>query len=342
MFKKLALSLTLIVFVGMLTACDPRASLNLNKAESTQNQNTNNQENNTKNSEIGAPVALPPQFENTKSNTPNRLSALSPMKGINVDKMFAENIKDTGKRFDRVESAVQDLRKEFEGYKPSIVRLAAVESDIQNLIKELEVLLQETPTPQHPTNLTPANETAQLNIKQLEPQPPPQPKIQSAESALATPITGMNTKYTPTEPPPQIMAKEPDKALSAPAKEINKSPPPKKMAKGDIAQNLRVGEHADKLRIVIDMNKAFKHTIDIDNDEKIIIVEIPDAKWLGQKDKNFEYSKLIESYTIEPINNDKGSMIIIALKKATSIMKKGSLSPDSTSQYHRIYFDLKP
>ncbi len=326
MFNKLALSLSFIVVMGMLTACNPKGILHLNKAESSQSENQNTEEKNTNNDGIGAPVALPPKFSTLGQNTPNSLTTLSPMKGINVDTMFSENIKDTGNRFNRVESAVKDLRKEFDGYKPSIVRLAAVESDIQNLIKELEVLLQETPTPQQPTSLTPGFENAQLQVTQLDDRdipPPENPPSYNAESALAAAPTG--TKAPTRAPPPQ-----------------KEKPPPKKVVhKGSVAQNLRVGEHADKLRVVIDTNKKFKYSIDIDNEEKLIIVEIPDAKWVGKNNLKFSVSKLLDSYTIEPINNNKGTMIIIALKKATSILQKNSLTPDKTSPYHRIYFDLK-
>ena len=322
MFNKLALSLCFIVVMGMLSACNPGGVLHLNKNESSQSENKNQTENNTNNSAIGAPVALPPKFSTPNTagqNTPNSLATLSPMKGINVDTMFSENIKDTGDRFNRVEDAVKDLRKEFDGYKPSIVRLAAVESDIQNLIKELEVLLQETPTPQQqPTSLLPESERAQLQVTQLDEQniSPPEKVVPHKTESIKT--------ATPKKPPPKA------------------SPPSEKVIKsGNVAQNLRVGEHADKLRIVIDTNKTFNYSIDIDNEEKLIIVEIPDAKWVGKDSVQFGSSALLDSYTVEPINDDKGTMIILSLKKATSILKKSNLKPDSTSPFHRIYFDLK-
>ena len=321
MLNKLALSLSFIVVMGMLSACSPKGMLHLNSGESTQSKNQNIAAKSTNNGSIGAPVALPPKFSTPGQNTPQNLVKLSPMKGINVDTMFSENIKDTGDRFNRVENAVKDLRKEFDGYKPSIVRLAAVESDIQNLIKELEVLLQETPTPQQPTSLTTGLENAQLQVTQLdEEQTPPSQSSMPASPKQSPPEEKVISKKSKPRPPP---------------------PPSKVNHTGSVAQNLRVGEHADKLRIAIDTNKNFKYSIDIDNEEKLIIVEIPEAKWVGKENVKFNDSPLLDSYTIESINDNKGTMVIISLKKATSILTQDNLSPDNTSPYHRIYFDLK-
>lgn len=328
MFKKIALSLCFSLFLGLLSACSPDGILHLKNAESNAKENAKTSPSEQKNPGIGAPVALPPSYEKTPfpsasaqnpSKSTNGLDAFKPMKGVNVDALFAENIKDTDKRFDRVEDAVVDLRKEFEVYKPAIVRLSAVESDIQGLVKELEVLLQETPANQQPIALSQANEPS-LQVGQIDPQPepPPEPQVRSEN-----------------KPPPQVKAPPPNKANASEA------PPPAKTYSGIVAQNLRVGEHADKLRIVLDTNKSTGYRIDLDNDEKLIIIELPDARWVGGSSHSYTGSKLLDSYTVEPINDGKGSMIVIALRKTTSILQENKLTPDSTSAYHRIYFDLK-
>ncbi len=272
-------------------------------------------------------MALPPSFGNTPFNNvnnktqymPNGLPALKP-KGINVETLFSENIKDNEKRFNRVEGVVKDLRQEFESYKPSIVRLAAVESDIQNLIKELEVLLQETPS-QQPTATQNQIQQADLQVQQLAPQPLLPDDIKSSEAA-GLPDT--------VNKPPKTKHKQ------------YKPPPKAKSYDGVVAQNLRVGEHADKVRLVLDTNHKTNFRVDLDNDEKLIIVEMPDARWVGTKEKTFKHSALLESYSVESFNNGKGSLLVLSLRKSTSIMTEKRLSPDSTSPYHRIYFDLKP
>ncbi len=331
MYKKIALCLYFTLFLGLLTACNPKEMLRLEKNESSA-QDTSQKSNQTlKNTNISAPIALPPSFGNRplkpgQTQTeymPNGLPALRPMKGINADTLFSENIKNSDDRFNRAENAIVDLRKEFDTYKPAIIRLAAVESDIQNLIKELEVLLQETPANQHqnkPINLI--NSEPQLQVAQLDPQPKPPPEQEEIARILEQHI-----------PPPK----------AAPPPQRKTSPPKKSMPKYDgiIAKNLRAGEHADKIRIVIDTNKRTDFNIDLDNEEKLIIIEMPNARWISNNDHIFKASKLLESYSVEPINNGNGSMIVLSLKKGTTILREKRLSPDSSNPYQRIYFDLK-
>ncbi len=316
MIRKIALSLCFTLFLGLLSACSPDGYLRPKTTESKTNQTSKNT------AEIGTPVALPPSLQGSSplkpgqintTTLPNGLPALKPAKGINVDALFSEQLKNDGERFDRVENAVLDLRKEFESYKPSIVRLAAVESDIQNLIKELEVLLQETPPSDvaaKPVDLTSKSTSPSLTVEQLNPEP--------------------------QKPPEKVQEKPPEK--------VKRAPKAKKVLPHydhTIAENLRAGEHADKIRIVLDTNKNTEFSIDLDNDEKLIIVELPNAKWVGKSAHKFTGSKLLESYSVEPVNEDKGSLIIIALKKGTEIKRQKRLNPDKSNPYHRIYFDLK-
>ncbi len=255
------------------------------------------------------------------------------MKGVNVDNLFSQKIKDSNKRFNRVEDAVVDLRKEFDTYKPAIVRLSAVESDIQNLIEELEVLLQETPptlyTP--PQKTTTNNKPAEMKIGQIKDTAANTPTILSSDNNDATEAT----KEKPPTPP-----KSPDRMAHKKKVNDKKTASPITSHKGTVAQNLRIGEHKDKVRLVLDGNKTLKYFADLDNDENLMIIELPSAKWMGKMSKSLNGSNLIESYSIDPINNGNGSMIILSLKKSTSIIKEGALSPDNSSPHHRIYIDL--
>lgn len=60
--------------------------------------------------------------------------------------LFGSSIRSDDERLNRLERAVQDLRNDFDTVQPSIRRLMAIESDIQELIGELRVL-SEQPTP---------------------------------------------------------------------------------------------------------------------------------------------------------------------------------------------------
>jgi len=64
-------------------------------------------------------------------------------KGLNVESLFDDRIRNDDKRFDRLEGAVQDINNYVAEMAPSIERLVAIESDIQVLVSQLEVLLKE-------------------------------------------------------------------------------------------------------------------------------------------------------------------------------------------------------
>ena len=342
MLKKIALSLCFTLFLGLLTSCSPSKVLRLTKSESTPALSPQTSNGTNTPGTIGTPIALPPRFDNkplkpgqtSSPIMPNGLPALSPMKGINVETLFAEKIKNSGERFDRVENAVVDLRKELETYKPAIVRLAATESDIQNLIKELEVLLQETPIPQPPLDLSGGGGGAEAeydrtmqsvmdDIKPLDPQP-------------ATPPHSSTPPKSPLE-----------KAYEAPTKKATPpKSPPKKQSKRNFngvttALNFRVGKHDDMLRVAFDINANTPFSIELDNDENLILMELPQASWDGKNEQSFPNSALLETLSVEPTNGGKGSMVIISLKKDTKILQRKHLSPDKSSDYHRVYFDLK-
>tara|TARA_R110001592_G_scaffold20926_9_gene84618 strand:+ start:4259 stop:5227 length:969 start_codon:yes stop_codon:yes gene_type:complete len=322
--------------MGLLSACSPDGILRLTKTESSAHNSTQKSDKTANNQGIGAPVALPPRFDSDQPPLPgqqprslmlpNGLPALQP-KGINVDTLFAQKLRDSDERFDRVENAIVDFRKEFEVYKPAIVRLAAVESDIQDLIKELEVVLQETPAQQPPIDLSGRPEPT-LDVKQLNPHPSPPPEMKDVPS-LRPPDAKVASK--PLVPPPKSAAKPHSETVKHAAMKFD----------GSVALNFRIGEQSDKVRVAFDTNQKTPFNIDIDNDEKLIVIELPKARWEGKKSMTFPDSKLFESMTVEDIN-DQGSMIVLTLKKQAQILQEKRLDPDKTTAYHRVYFDLKP
>lgn len=161
-------------------------------AQASDQTQTSNQSQNSGALVIPPPIAQPPNYEsrpgadNTATQTmPNGLPALQP-KGVNVNSMFAENLTDSNSRFNRLENAVTDLRREFESFKPAITRLVAVESDIQALIQQLDMLLQNEPAPMPP----PAPVAA--------PSAPPQALIEQDAPAVVSKTTTVKTTTTTT------------------------------------------------------------------------------------------------------------------------------------------------
>ena len=325
MTKHVVLCLILILSLGAITACGQQ-----NIPKSSAQQTSNNTQSTavpgaktTNNGFLSAPIVAPPSYghrplkpgETPQAETlPNGLPALKPLKGVNVDSLFAENLSNSDQRFDRLENAVVDMRREFEAVKPAIVRLVAVEEDIQQMVEQLELLAsQEQQARSAPIKREPLNQPQSL-----------------VPTDLTTPQTSGGV--------PQAM--EPK---TAPAKPMAPKEPMKQEMSygGPIVKNLRTGRHSDKIRLVLDMSSKTPYSVDLDASENLLVIELPEAGWSGTRSKNFGMkAALLSSYSVESINAGKGTRIIIALKKSTAILKKDLIPPGVTPHY-RMYIDLK-
>ena len=239
--------------------------------------------------------------------TPDGLPALQPARGINADMLFAEKINDSDARFDRLETAVTDMRREFEAVKPAIVRLVAVEDDMQALLKQLETLVQNPPAPV---------DAVMIETPLPEDIASPAPAVQSVSSTL-TPAA---------EVMPAPLAAQPE-TIPVTAPQNNN------MIHG---QGLRIGEHANMTRLVIDLSGAVKYSYDLDNAENLLLIELPGADWTAAQTETLKKSPLVQSWTIQPMENGQGSRLIINLHKAVKVVKDSALSGPA-----RIVFDLQ-
>ncbi len=275
---------------------------------------------------VTKPVAMPPQYGTRPGDLnvqdkvlmPNGLPALQPA-GVNVDTLFQGEISDTNKRFERIENAVLDMKREFESFKPAITRLVAVESDIQDLIQQLDILLQGEPAPA--SYVPPPTDVA-----------PPIP-LQNAVDEAALDISETDTEATPSTP--EVVPISPPKA--EPSNAASYTTPPEG---GPTVSALRIGAHSDKIRLVMDVNQATAYTADLDNQEHLLVIELPNAIWSAAKEKSFGTSALLKLYKVEPMNDNKGSRVVFSLNKDTQILDKMALPPKE-NPYHRIVLDLK-
>jgi len=303
-----------MLFASSLAGCGPLSNNQSSQSQksapleqtSSEASTDKNPQDSAKN--VQASIAIPPRYDSrppkpgqSPSQTmPNGLPALQ-TKGVNVDTLFAQDITDSNTRFARIENAVLDLRREFESFKPAITRLVAVESDIQDLIKQLDILLR----------------TEQSSPPPMATSPPP------------TPVSA------PTPPPPKLQAQD---TIDAPHKEP--AAPPKAVNGSTVVQSLRIGEHGDKTRLVLDVNRQTAYSTDLDNQENLLIIETPDAGWSGDQQQSFSKSQLLRSYSVKAMNDGKGSRVIISLKRGTKILKEQALPPGKNPN-HRIFIDLQ-
>ncbi|HEY8190011.1 MAG TPA: hypothetical protein VIF12_04955, partial [Micavibrio sp.] len=262
------------------------------------------------------------------------LPALQPAKGMNVsvDTLFTEDIRDPIERIKRVETAVIEMRRDFDATMPAIKRLVAIEQDIQLLTSQLETLLSSEPPQQEMTSIDempaqpaplvsadmiekPAGSdlASQAPMQSTEPDPAPQPApAEEAPAVAAQPPPPQAAEAPPARPPPET-------AIPPPATPV-----------GLAATGLRLGEHADKTRIVIDVTGSVTYRYDLDNSEKFLVIELDNAGWRGVTNQVLS-SPLVQSWSTQALENGKGTRIILVLSRATDVIYKDLLPPESGS-----------
>ena len=100
-------------------------------------------------------------------------------------------------------------------------------------------------------------------------------------------------------------------------------------------QGMRIGEHGNMTRLVIDLSGAVSYSYDLDNAENLLVIELPGADWTGQQADTLKNSPLVQSWNVQAMENGQGSRLIINLRKGVKVMKDSALTSPS-----RIVFDL--
>lgn len=278
-------------------------------------------------------ILLPPGMDNRPLQpgqsggefTPDGLPALQPARGVNIENLFAENIKDPVERVKRVENAVVELRRDFNAVLPAIVRLSAVEADMQELLRQLESLLRSEPPAANPVNLM-AEEAAQTAGHIAPATSPPQEMTPPAPQDAAIP---------PAQITPESQASPPPASISSQARVT----PPANTGPQTVTA-LRLGEHPGKTRLVMDITGAAPYNYDIDNAENLLVIELPQTGWRAAQTQTLAKSPFIQSYNVQPMDGG-GSRVIIQLKGPVRVSYEAALRPEADQTSHRIVLDLQ-
>lgn len=270
--------------------------------------------------------------------------------GVNLDTYFAEDIQDPIERIKRLERAVIAIQRDLKTVAPPIQRLVSVESDIQELVTQLQVLLENDSQPSAsplPAVPVPKAETAAMAS--------PTPQLADASGAASDGVERLSPEKQatpPPAPPPEPVSTPPPitPAATQTGPPLEAQPPPqpsetKEAIKPAVADrpsvtDLRVGDHPDKVRLVLDLTANAAYTADIDNEEHILVIELPEAGWGAAAEKTFNSSPLLKSYKVEANGDGKGSMLIVQLRKASGIVSQQKLDGEE-GEPPRIVIDLK-
>ncbi len=279
--------------------------------------------------DTNAPIAplLPPGENAPAPGQGTGLTAfpgMQPPKGLNVETLFAEDIQDPMARIKRLENVVLDMRRDFNTVLPPIMRLVAVEQDMQNLIGQLETLVDQ------PSTGTPPEDSSASDL--LNDSPASEDLSGSTQQTLA-PQAGQEIE---PETLPQTPATETEEKSQAPPA----ATPPTTSNSGKV--HLRVSPHAEKTRLVLETGGTTAFRSDLDNTEHILVIELPEADSKGTRGKEtVSNAPLIREWSVEAMENGTGARTIIELNGAAKIQKTLAIPADDQSPA-RIILDLVP
>lgn len=285
-------------------------------------------------------ASKPPRVASSVPSAPSAfdaLKALSPPQGLKSAPLFNDPLKDSDARFERLERSVQQLRDDVDTAAPTIVRLAAVEKDMKNLIRQLETLSSgpvaapavpvdaedigateseqeqqegmvvadgaaDAPAPLPPLPLSNSGEKPPVKETPLQGKPAGQPTTQTEESKPPA----VATQQPPAEASRHDTPSAPQESPPTPSKESEKPAvvPAAPVVAGVHVLKWRLGEHPDKTRIVLEMSGNPVYTAKVENGQ--LVVDLPGTAWDPAREWTTDSAPLVYAYHVGP--GDKGGL----------------------------------
>lgn len=230
--------------------------------------------------------------------------------GLNLDEYF-DDTAPTDERLTRVERAVAAMQRDLHTLAPPIKRLIGVERDIQSLVGQLAELTQA---------------------------PPPSPPVMNSPYSAMAANAGASPQSLYSAPA-GTEASGLSSMTATQASATSHGSGGAQAASGATIRELRTGEHKDKTRIVLDASGPASYRYDLDNGEKLLVIELPGTSWSGATQKSYKRSPILASYNVYPMDGG-GSRVVVQLKKATSVSYETVIKPNGNKNY-RIVIDLK-
>jgi len=294
--------------------------------------------------------------EGTWLESSREAQAVQP-KGLAVDAGSADRIA-------QLEAAIAGIRNDLDMMMPALTKLAEAQGDLQKVLGSVEPasggpVSMAAPAPQPVPVAQPAAAQPvgwyeqQEKQNRANPQPtaaarPPaqqtwqqQPDYAPAYQQAAAP---QQPAYAPVQPQPSYQPPAQPVAVSPQAYQQPAAQPASlggaMAATGAYVSNVRFGEHADKTRLVIDTSDKVAFSYDVDNNERILMIELPGSGWQGAQEMQISNSPLISSYNVVS-DNQGGHQLIMQLKQPVQVLWAQALAPGGP-QGHRVVFDLAP
>lgn len=293
-------------------------------------------------------VSKPPRVASSVPSAPSpfdALKALSPPQGLKSAPLFNDPTKDSDARFERIERSVQQLRDDVDTAAPTIVRLAAVEKDMKNLIRQLETLssgpvaapavpveaedIGATQSEQEQQEgMAVADDAADASGGESVPEPAPLPPLPLSNSGEKFPVketplqgkpAGQPTTQTEESEPPAVATQQPPAEASlhdTPSTPQESPPAPSKESQklsAVPAAPVVAGVHVLKWRLGEHPDKT-RIVLELSGNPvytaKVengqLVVDLPGTAWDPAREWTTDSAPLVYAYHVGP--GDKGGL----------------------------------
>lgn len=280
--------------------------------------------------------ATPPQ-----TVTAQPLPNMAPAQGLQAASI-ADNMdqplgtEEIRQRFQIMEQQIGIMRKDMENIAPLLSRLAVIEQSMRELSHALNnapqapAMANKQPTAMHNNNAMPMDDAMKMKTMPSAHAPYGVPHNHAMTTAHNMPVPIHNMHHNTSPEMNKVM-----KVANAPAKQM-----PKQMSSAATSvKGIRFGKYKGRDRIVLDLTAPAKFRYDLDNNEKLLIVELPSASWTAQMAKQIKTSSKIAAYSAQPGVNG-GTQLIFSLKGNARVSQARELPPNKTYG-HRIFMDIE-
>ena len=237
--------------------------------------------------------------------------------------MELAELKQANTRIAQLEDEISSLRNDMNMMMPALTKLAGGQTVTAETLNNIQTAAGGS---------TAAGEVTRIHRNYMQPDPAftNNPEVEmDAPMAMASPVM---PPAAPLVAAPPVSA--PPVARMQPA---SYTPPAINISS---IKGIRFGNHdGGKSRMVIDVTAAPAFTFDIDNNERILMVEIPGTVWnAGPVTKMLQDHPLIQSMAASP-DGQGGTRVVFQLKAPAKVLWSQAIPP-SGAQGHRLVFDI--
>jgi hypothetical protein len=267
---------------------------------------------------------MPKNKEDQAKAYANTTQNMSGAMGLSNRAYLTEEVQDSIFRLAKLHQTVSDIQNRMNVVSPSMEQLEMMKSEINELGKKFDhIQMTLRQAPQHTDTMT-SNDMAQNPIDWAN------------HTAVGRPMNIIKA-----DPAMNNAAHKP-RTMHKPAIAKSYSPAPASFASqiptGTTGLvDIRIGEHKNKTRLVLDLAQATDIRYDLDNEQNILVVELPGAAANNLKSKTFKKSPLLKGYDVQQSGDN--TLVIFMFKKATHIAENMQLKGTSKSAT-RYVFDM--